>query len=272
MWGTREESYMKKVLFTLGALAMAVVAAWAQTGIAAPQMGFIQDGGNSLRPVYGIAGNFVLGDATASGVVCSAFSGSFGLVKTDSSIVAMDGQGQVLDTADAPPGSALFGFSRSGAPALAYLASTNLLLQWTGATFEPVLLAPNIPDSADVVSIASPVPGQAAMILQRGDDLWDVRILLATGELISQTAILGVTAPVLTLPTGDLVYGDANGLVVRQADGSEKHIAGQLPESFALRQMGDGWIQVRDLDTGHQFAVRITANREQFYGLPGTDQ
>jgi hypothetical protein len=32
--------------------------------------------------------------------------------------------------------------------------------------------------------------------------------------------------------------------------------------------MGEGWIQLRDLGSGQQFAVRITQNREQYYQLP----
>jgi hypothetical protein len=99
-----------------------------------------------------------------------------------------------------------------------------------------------------------------------------VRILLASGEVTSETAINGVVAPVVALSTGWLIYRDSGGMVVRKPDGTDTHIAAQLPANIALQQMGDGWIQVRDLDTLNQFAVRVTENREQVYGLPGVDQ
>src|SRR5260370_30173743 len=102
--------------------------------------------------------------------------------------------------------------------------------------------------------------------------LWDVRIQLSTGEVISQTALLGMTAPALMLATGELIYGDANGIVVRKPDGAEKHIHAQLPLTFAFQQMGEGWIQVRDLATQRQYALRLTEGKEQFYALPGVDQ
>jgi len=245
---------------------------WAQPAIAPPQLGSIVDSGNSLRPVYGIAGNFVLGDTTATGVDSAAFSGSFGLGKTDSAVIATDRQGRVIASLAAAAGPALFAFSRSGAPALAYLAGTGILLAWDGQTFQSVLLPPDFSGAVTMLSIASPDARHAVAIVQRDDGLWEVRLLLATGEVVSQRAILGVTAPLLMLATGSLVYSDASGIVVRKTDGSESHIAARLPANFAFQQMGDGWIQVRDLDNGSQFAVCVTEGREQFYELPGVSQ
>jgi hypothetical protein len=254
---------MKAVLI---ALSITPLALWAQ--IATPQIGFIQDSGNALRPVYGIAGNFVLGDSAATDVQAASFSVSFGMLKTASTLIVIDRQGQVVASQDAPAGPALFAFSRNGAPALAYLPDANILLHWSDGVFQQVPLDP----PTNVLSIASIDAGQAALILQRDDGLWDVRVLLSTGETISQTALLGVTAPALMLATGELIYGDANGIVVRKPDGAEKHIDAQLPLTFAFQQIGDGWIQVRDLATQQQYAVRLTEGKEQFYALPGVDQ
>ncbi|HEY6393021.1 MAG TPA: hypothetical protein VIX89_17200 [Bryobacteraceae bacterium] len=247
-------------------LSITPIAMWAQ--LAAPQVGFIQDSGNTLRPVYGLAGNFILGDPVAANMESASFSGLFGIVKTTSALVVVDRQGQVVASQDAAAGPALFAFSRNGAPALAYLPNANALLQWSDGVFQQVPLDPQ----TTVVSIAAVDPGQAAFILQRDDGLWDVRILLSTGEVISQTAIVGVAAPALMLATGELLYGDANGIVLRRPDGSEKHIDAQLPPTFAFQQMGDGWIQVRDLATQQQYAVRLSEGKEQFYALPGVDQ
>jgi hypothetical protein len=141
---------------------------------------------------------------------------------------------------------------------------------WDGQTFQPLSIDLASFGPAAVLSVASPNAGEADIILQRDDGLWDLRILLATGEVTSQTAILGVAVPLLLLASGDLIYSDANGIVVRTADGQEKHTAVQLPESFVLQQMGDGWIQLRGLNTPAQLAVRI--NGSQSYALPGVDQ
>jgi len=244
----------------------------AQSAITPPQIGFIQDSANALRPVLGIAGNFLLGDATESGVVSAAFSGTAGLVKTDSSILVTDNQGQIAASTDAPSGSALFAFGASGAPSFAYLVDANAWLVWDGQSFRPASFDLSSFGVATVISITSPGDGQALVIVQRDDGLWAASFSLITGELTSQAAIPGVSAPAMALATGEIVYRDADGLVIRKPDGTEKHIPGALPANIVFQQMGDRWIQIRDVDSSSQYAARIADNREQIYALPGVDQ
>ena len=85
---------------------------WAQPAIAPPRLGFVQDSAHTLRPAYGAGGQLhsrtVRVPAT---IVSEAFSGSIGLLKTDSSLAAFDSQGKLLASMDAPGGPALFAFS-----------------------------------------------------------------------------------------------------------------------------------------------------------------
>lgn len=228
----------------------------------------MQDAANSFRPVYGIAGNFLPGDPVAGGVVSAAYSGSFGLFKTSSAVVVTDRAGSIVASNAEPDGPALFAFTRTGEPALAYLPAANTLLAWDGAAFEPVPFDPTTLSASAVLSIAAPHSEHAAMIVQRDDGLWDVRVRLSTGAIDAQTALPGVTGLVLMLTNGELIYGDAGGIVLRNPDRTERHINAQLPASFTLQQMGDRWIQLRDLGSRQQFAIRITPNREQYYQLP----
>lgn len=252
----------------LAALSLLAVSAWAQPTIAPPQIGFMEDKAGSVHPVYGLAGNFLMGDPIATGVISAAFSGSFGWAKTDSTVIVMDAQGQAMATSDAPPGPALFAFTGDDRPALAYLVTSNTLLQWSGATLTPVPLDWTALAADAVLSIAEPDSDHAAMLVQRKDGVWDVRVVLATGEADSQTALPAVTPPSCMLANGDVVSSDDSGLVVYKADGSAIHIAAHLPDSFSLQQMGDRWLQLRDLTNAEEFAVRTSKDREGFYALP----
>ena len=255
---------MKRLAFSLAIAA----ACWAQPALAPPQMGFIQDGANSLRPVLGVAGNFVLGDAAASGVISAAFSGTFGLLKTDSTLIAIDRQGLAIATVDAPGGPALFAFAADGAPALVYLAASNTLLRWDAGTFVPVAFDTASLSADRVVAIARPDASRAALIVRRNDTLWDVRVDVDSGQIASQAALNDIAGPVLMLSNGGLVFADSNGIVVRAVDGAGKHINARLPANFAFQQMGGEWIQIRDLDSPYSLALRITPGREQIFFLP----
>lgn len=258
-----------RVLFATVSIAAGM--AWAQTSLTPPQLGFMQDAAN-LRPVYGIAGNFLLGDPVAVGVSSAAYSGSYGWVKTNSIVAVIDKAGSIVASADAPDGPALFAFAPTGEPALAYLTAANQLLTWNAGAIAAVPFDSTTLSADTVLSIAAPDTDHAAMIVQRGDALWNVRVELATGEIDAQTAIAGVTTPVLMLARGELIYTDANGVVVRKPDGAERHISVQLPASFAFQQMGEGWIKLQDLASGQQFAIRIVQDRERAYQLPEVDQ
>lgn len=254
-------------------VAIAVAAAgWAQPALAPPQIGFVQDGFSSLRPVLGVAGNFILGNAVFTGVSNAAYSGSFGLLKTDTSLIATDSHGQVLNAAYAPQGPASFAFFRDGSPAFAYLPGSNLLFAWYGTGFQMISFDCQPFPATAVLGISAPDAAHVVFLVQAGDGLQEISFLIETGEVESQTALPGVAAPALRLASGLLVYADANGIVIRAADSSEVHVDAQLPDKFSLSPMGAGWLQLSDLSSASRFAIRVTPGREAFYSLPETGQ
>jgi hypothetical protein len=239
-------------------------AAWAQHALAPPEVGFIQDGYGQIHIVNGLAGNFLVGAAVSSGIISSGYSGSFGLLKADSALIVVDRQGRGVASVAAPAGSALFAFSANGSPALAYFEQSKTLLVWDGHTFQP-----EGPQGNQVpLAISSLNSKRAAFIVQRDRGLWQLDVELATGAIVSQAALPGVTAPVLLPASGGLVFSDSKGVVVRHEDGSEKHIAAVLPANFVFSQMGNGWIQITDTATGRLLAVNIQPGHEQSYLLP----
>jgi hypothetical protein len=160
---------------------------------------------------------------------------------------------------------------------LAYLTATKELLQWSGGRFQLVTLGLVSLADSTVVSVASPDAAHAALIVERRDELWDLRVLLATGGVDSEMALTRVKAPALMLPPGVIVYAttpgrgsspDSRSLVIRRTDGSEIEFPSDLPAGFSLDQMGDGWVQLRGLGAGAQFAIRTTAGHEGIYRLP----
>ena len=204
----------------------------------------------------------------AGNIVTAAFSGSIGLLKTRSSLAAFDAQGKVLASMDAALGPALFAFSPGGTTALAYIASSNTLVEWLGSAFAPVSLNDQEIMAQSVLAIAFPTPFEASLLVQQNDTIWELHLPLGGSGDVSQNALVGVQAPLLALPSGDLLYRDTGGIVVRRTDGSEVHIAASLPARFSLEQMNQEWVQLTDLAGGARFAIRTTPGRESLYQLP----
>jgi len=242
-----------------------------QPAIAPPQLGFVEDGARALRPVYGLAGNFILGPSVAAKIVSQAFSGSLGLLKTNSSLAAFDSQGKLLASMDVAPGPAFFAFSPSGTTALAYITSSNSLVEWRGGAFAPLLIHYEERSADAVLALAFPNPFEVSLLIQRRDTIWELSFPLGSVGTASQKALIGVHAPVLALSSGDLVYSPAGGIVVRRTDASEVRISASLPASFSLRQMNQDWVQLTDLNGRARFAIHAKTGREGIYQLPSSN-
>jgi hypothetical protein len=242
------------------------VSSWAQSSIAPPELGFVADAARALRPVYGVAGSFVLGPAVAGGVSNAAFSGSLGLLKTDSSLAAFDARGALLGSTPAPAGSALFAFAADGTAALAYLSAGAQLVEWSGAQFATIPLDPQ-PDG-DVIAIGFPSATAAVLIVERERGIWELNISLNGGGETSQDALPGIHAPVLPLASDGLLYTDHGVAVIRRGDGSQVRLPGPLPRQFSLQQLGRDWVELSDLQGPARFAIHTATGREAFYWLP----
>jgi hypothetical protein len=256
---------MKQLVITILLAAGAI----AQTAIRPPHMGFAAVSGGTLRPIYGVAGNFILGPSVAGNVISQAFAGSVGLLKTASTLAAFDAQGRVLATTDAAAGPALFAFSPDGVTAIAYIAASNTFIEWSAGRFEAI---PYHPEPDNILAIALPNAFEASVIVQRSSGIWEVRLPFNRSRVVSQKALTGVTAPVLALAFGDLVFADTGGIVLRKPDNSEIRIAGALPAKFSLQQMASDWVQLSDSNSARRYAIRITPGREALYQLPEAGQ
>ena len=111
----------------------------AQSGITPPRLGYIRDEAGALRPVYGVAGSFVLGrQINKRPVISAAFSGRLGLAKTAAALYAFDREGRRLGRLAAADGPAQFVFSTDVSEAIVFLPDTSEWFRWRNGGFQPV--------------------------------------------------------------------------------------------------------------------------------------
>ena len=255
---------MKRLLFVFSIAALGS----AQSTLAPPTLGFVHDNAGALRPVLGLAGNFMLGDPIASDVSSTAFSGSFGFAKTSNALAIFDLQGRTILSVDAPSGPALFAFARTGQQGLVFYPQSGALLSWNnGALTDLAIDAPALGGNA--LSIAFVDANHVTFLVDRGE-LWSVRIALDSGEPDLQFSIHGAAAPVLMLANGNMLLSLSKGLVMRSAKGIEERLDVVPPANSTLNSMGDGWIQLLAPAGQPQYALQLSGRR--IYQLPEAAQ
>ena len=237
----------------------------AQTEIGPPLIGFVPDQSKAIRPVLGVAGNFLLGEPVPLEAVSLASSGQFTLVKTPNQVIARDNRSGVTTEYPALPGSARFAFSSDGQPALVYLASTRELRSWPldNPDAQPLVL-PEVLD--EILALAPLGEDQVELVVRRQDVTWRVRISRTDGAVFDEAALAGVSGPVLLTGTGWLV--STSGEELRLHSSREDDICIPLPAAVeSLDQMGEDWVRLVLRDS-RQLAVRIRDGSASLYRLP----
>jgi hypothetical protein len=221
------------------------VCVWAQSGIEVPAVGTMVDPSGALRPVLGLAGNFLLGPATVSGVLSVACSQRLCLAKTDSKILSATGE------TDAPPGPAIFGLG--AVDAVVYFPESRMFADWHDDTLE--LLDWEV--DGEVLSIRFH-GGEAEIAVRRDQDIW---IVHPDGSVIDW--IVSTAGPVLLLVEGVLFATDTE-VVLRRPDWSEVRF--DLTSAVSITAMGPHYAAIHAGNA--TYALRTESGRESLFLLP----
>ncbi len=197
----------------------------AAQSIEPPLAGLIRDARNEVRPVHGIAANFVLSAAPLGQARKVAFSGRFALLKTDDAVVVLDWRGAVERSLPAPGGDALFAFDLKGAPAWVWFPETRELRDLAGETSRVL-------DEA-LISLRTP---EDYLVLRD-------RKLVRGGAPVSSDEF-SEAPPALLMADGTVLFVAGSELVVIPTGGEERRITLDARVT-ALEQMSDEWVFLR---------------------------
>ncbi len=243
-------------------LALSCAWAWSQARVSVPWVGFLQDGEGRLRPVYGVAGNFLPGGSLLEGVVSLAGSARGTLVKRERDLLWLDEAARVKGRWEAPPGEALFGFTPAGEPALVYFTATGGLFRIEAEGLRPVLATDD-----RVLSVGWAGDDRAALVVEEAGRL-RLRLVATAGGWVASEVELGAdSGPALLTAEGAMVLAPGAELIVRPADGAEWRLGLPAP-AHSLRQLGEGWVEVRLAGEAGRLALRLSQEGGRLYRLP----
>lgn len=237
-----------------------------QSGIVPARLGFVKDSANSVRPVFGLAANFVVGDPLITGVQAAAFSANNGLVKQENILLLVDVAGRPLCRWRVPSGPAVFAFSVDGREAVAFFPETPELLRLHKCRALTIAADPQ-ELAGEVLSVAVFGKNRLAFVVRREAVVWLLEVSLRSGRVERETILPGVSPPVLLRHDGTLVFGDGAELVIRKPEAIEQRLS-LGSAATALEEIGDGWIHVTTESPPGNSALRLSEDRAEMYVLP----
>jgi len=210
----------------VGVLLVCSLGAFGQSGIGAPRAGCTVDGDHNLRMVWGLRGNYIIGEALLGFVETAACSARFTIATTVDALVVIDEGGREVSRIDAPRGVATYAFTAEGAPAYALFQTrsrgatqAHTLLKWAAGEWRVV--------KAEWVGRALSIAddGRGGLLVLTGSQLLRVRegvvavvhdfdVPLTSGFVLSDGSVIRGEAGV----SGMNRFGD-DGLRVSTGDG-----------------------------------------------------
>jgi hypothetical protein len=259
---------------TLLSLLLGAVIAAAQSPLERPRIGYLVDSGGALRPLYGTAANFILGEALSSGNISCASSNRVALVKTPEEVLLAGPEGDVKRRWVGAAGDALFAFHADGAPALAFFLESPSLMRVEEDRLETVPLDMERVGGT-VVAIAAPDRESALVGVRRGEEIWLLKISTGSGEVLDERLLARVAGRLHLLGDGGVLYSENGDVVWRAAAGVEKRFPlGAEVVSYA--PLGAAWIAIGARHDGAarltRYGLRLDAGREGLYQLPEAAQ
>jgi hypothetical protein len=245
--------------------------ATAESHLGAPVLGVVRDIPRQLRPVYGVAGNFVMRGVIPNEALNWAFAGAGGLVKTDAELLTLDSGGKATSHHAAPLGDAVLGAGSAFFPGPSELwligAHPDRKIR-----IEPEALG------GDVVALGALNRRSVPLAVCRGSRVWLVTIDVTNGtvtrEILAPGAIgdRGCAGALLWLD-GNFLLATARELTIQTAAGDERHLPlaggahGAQPE---LHRVGEHWVQV-EVSGPSPLLLLVTGDGEQLYRLPAVE-
>jgi hypothetical protein len=250
--------------------------ATAESNFAPPVVGMVRDTNRQIRPVYGVAGNFVLRDAIPKEALNWAFAGAGGLIKTDAELLTLDSGGRVTSRDPAPQGDAVLS---AGA---AFFPGTSEL--WLlGARPDRKMRVEPYALGVNVVALGVLNGRSVPLAVCRGRRVWLVTIDVTSSAVTSSAVTREALAPgvigdqgcagALLWLDGNFLLATARELTIQTAAGDERHLPlaggvhGKQPE---LHRAGERWVQVEAAGAS-PLLILVTGDGEELYHLPAVE-
>ncbi len=256
---------MKLPIFIVSALPICL-AGFLCAQVRAPNVGVVRYADGTVRPIYGIEANFIVGRQMLPIAQAVSFSDFGGLVAANGRIQLVGPRGALVAQYNAHERKPLLNIDQDLTTAIAYLPSREALLHWNGRSFALIELSRgSFPGT--VTSVQAMRPHAAKLLTTTRDgNVSELTISLNTGQLTSVRFLPGIQGPAYFHHSFVLFRGK-HGLEVEALDGSRRTIA-LAPKDLTIEHMSSDWLHLTSPTSKQDWALHLNSSALQLSDLP----
>jgi hypothetical protein len=252
---------MRSRLILLVLVSIAAIPLSAQLG--APRVGNARYADGTVRSVFGLDANFVVGPERMTGTAAS-FSDQGGLVATSGKIQLLRPDGTVAGEYATPEVNPLLDIDGDLNSAVAWLPSTHTLLWWSGAGFNATQVAGELPGRA--TSVQSDGSTATFLVTAADGSVLRTAVTVANGDIASAEVVPGAQGPAFA-QASFVVFRAERGLAVEQANGDIRILSFAAPD-LQIERMSSNWLHIHSAATNQDWALHLNRSVCELWQLP----
>lgn len=241
------------------------LAGWLQAQIGKPELGFVRYADSTVRSIYGVEANLIIGKQMARADAVS-FSDSGGLLALNGHIQLVNRAGSVLSDYDAHERKPLLNIDGDLTTAVAYLPSRQALLYWNGRSF--ILTQLGSGGFSGTPTSVQMHGAHAAKLLAStsGGNVSEITISLDTGEPASVNFLPGIEGPAF-LHHAFVIFHDKQGLEVEAPNASRRTVPLKATD-LRIERISSDWLHLTSLSTNQSWVLHVNNTALQLSEMP----
>lgn len=242
------------------------LAGYLHAQVSAPKLGVVRYADGTVRSIYGIEANFIVGKQMLPIADAVSFSDFGGLVAANGRIELVGVRGALVAQYNAHERNPLLNIDQDLTTAIAYLPSREALLHWNGKSLVLTQLSRGS-FQGTVTSVQTMGAHEAKLLATTRDgNVSELTLSLDTGQLTSVKFLPGIEGPAF-LHHAFVLFRGKHGLEVEAPDGGRRTVA-LAPKDLAIDRMSSDWLHLSSPATRQDWALQLNGSTLQLSELP----
>lgn len=237
--------------------------------LATPSVGYVRYASGDVRSIYGLQGNYIVGDSPLSSAEAVSFSEAGGLILRSGTLVLVDSKLATVATAEVHESSALLRIDDAPETAVAWLPGARALVHWNGKSLAAASLS-SIGERDTVTSVRKLDANTASLLVSKPDGtLARHRISLRTGELKSSLAVPAACNSTWEDGSRIFCFSDRKLSVLSPVGDILQAFPLPVDGSIAIEQASARCLHLSGRTAGEDWLLHLDDKDLQLYQLPG---
>lgn len=233
-----------------------------------PAVGYVRYPDSSVHTVYGLQGNYVVGENFLDSVEAASFSDAGALLSKSGSLLLLQSTLATVSSIEIPQPASVVHLDRDLTTAIAWLPSSHTLIHWNGKSFLTIA-GPDLPVGSRVTSVRKLGESEASLLAVRPDStIFRYVVSLETGAFVSSAPLAGASVFAFEDSARILCFVQHKLTVMSLSGEVLKSFSATVDEDLTIEYAASHCLHLSSKAGGREWLLHTAGNDFQLFQLP----